>query len=364
MNKVLKELFSVYKYFPVGVMLFKDKKLFFVNDHLRNVLLLASLPSEHIIEIISNLLGLEKPSHHSLHEFLLHNNCFLHRNSIIQIEHKSVDNIDLFILIKISNQTIETIDSTQLLRSLQHENTPVVTPHLINEEWRLLINVLGEQFEKRKFTSIVLYKEIPIKADCRVVNIKEGMIELSIAKRQLIATDIGQEWLLGDKEDKMISGKVESYDLQSGKIWLSNLTLVSKGFHLRNDIRYTIEENGYFITSIKKEKKSLQLHDLSEKGLSVRTDDSTVLLALSALIGKTLNAEVSIDTLHLQIKAIPLHIEATDIPGMMKASFKIAYDSHNETLLHHWTINAQINLIKKVQNFVQMISAQNTDIQE
>lgn len=363
MNKILKELFTVYKYFPVGVMLFKDEKLFFVNDHLRNVLLLASLPNDHIIDIIGNMLGLEEPSHRSLLDFLLHNNFFLYKNSIIQIEHKSVNNIDLFLLIKVSEQTVETIDATKPLRSLRHENT-AVTPLLINEEWRLLTKALGAQFEKREFTSIVLYKEIPIKADCRIVSSKEGMIELSIAKRQLIATEIGQEWLLGDKEDQMISGKVESYDLQRGKIWLSNLTLVSQGFHLRNDIRYTIEENGYFIASLKKEKKSLQLHDLSEKGLSIRTDDPTVLLALSSLIGKTINGEVSSDTLHLKIKAIPLYIEAMDISGMMKVSFKIAYDSHNETLLHNWTINAQIDLIKKVRNFVQMISAQNSDIQE
>ncbi len=80
------------------------------------------------------------------------------------------------------------------------------------------------------------------------------------------------------------------------------------------------------------------------------------------MIGKTLNAEVTVDHLKLTIKAIPLYITAIDTSGTMKVAFKIAYDLHNETLLHTWTNNEQLNLIKKVRNFVQMISAQNTDI--
>ncbi len=263
MNSALKELFNAYKYLPIGVMFFKDEKLFFVNDHLRNVLLLAALPSNHIIEIIGNMLGLEEPSHHSLHDFLLHNDSFLYKNSIIQIEHKSVNEIDLFVFLKISEQTIEMIDALRPLKLLQHEKTTIASP-LINEEWKLLAKALGPQFETRKFPSVVLYKEIPIKADCRIVNFQKKTIELSVAKRQLIATEIGKEWLLGNRQNRMVSGKILSYDLQLGTIRLENLTLISHGFHLRNDIRYIIEKTAYFITSIKKEEKKLKLHDLSE----------------------------------------------------------------------------------------------------
>lgn len=361
MDSALRELFYAYKHLPVGVMLFRNRDLFFVNDHLRNVLLLASLPHNHIIDIIGSMLGLENPSHRSLYDFLFRNDSFFYKNSIIQIEHRAVGNISIFVLIKLSEKAIHTIDTTRSLRVLEKENTDLTSP-LSKPKWKLLTEALGPKFEKRKIPSVVLYKEIPIKADCQIIDTQGDMIELSIAKRQLIATKIGKPWLLGVRDDMMVSGKVARYDLQSGKIWLKHLKLVSEGFHLRNDIRYTIEKNGYFSASIRNEKKTLPLHDLSEKGSSVQTDDPITLQALSSLIGKALHAEVTVGNLNLKIQAIPLYIMPLNSSGKMKAAFKISYDSHNETLLHEWTNNEQLNLIKKVRNFVQMISGQKTDI--
>lgn len=361
MNKALQDIFSIYKYLPVGIMAFKEGKLFFVNDHLRNVLLLASLPTDHIIEIIGSMLGLQKRSHHTLHDFLLHNDHFSYKNSIIQIEHQSINNINIFVLIKLSEHIIQAIDATQSLRLLMKEKTEITSP-LKKAEWKLLTEALGPNFEKRKYPSIVLYKEIPIKADCRIIDTKEGMIELSVAKRQLIATKVGKQWLLGIRQDRMVSGKIASYDLTLGRIWLKNLKLVSDGFHLRNDIRYTIKKNGYFTISIKNEKKTLLLHDLSEKGASVQTDDPTILLSFSSMIGKFLNAEITLESLNLKIQAIPLYVMPLNSSGNMKVAFKISYDSYNETLLHAWTNAEQLNLIRKIHNYVQMISGEKTDI--
>jgi len=363
MNSALRELFYAYKHLPAGVMLFKNRTLFFVNDHLRNVLLLASLPTDHIIEIIGSMLGLENPSHHSLHDFLYHHDYFLYKNSIIQIEHRSFNEINIFVLIKLSEPTLQAIDATLPLRLLDKEKTKITSP-LKKSEWKLLAEALGTKFESKKFPSIVLYKEIPIKADCRIIDTKEGMIELSIAKRQLIATKIGKSWLFGIREDKMVSGKVASYDLQLGRIWLKNLKLVSSGFHQRNDIRYTIENSGYFRTIISSEKKTLILHDVSEKGLSIQTDDAKILLAFSSMIGKPLNAEVTAEDLNIKIQAIPLYLMPLNASGKMKVAFKITYDSHNEALLHEWTNVEQLNLIRTIRNYVQMISGQKTDIPE
>lgn len=363
MDSALRELFYAYKHLPAGVMLFKNRNLFFVNDHLRNVLLLASLPTDHIIEIIGSMLGLENPSHHSLHDFLYHRDYFLYKNSIIQIEHRSANGINVFVLVKLSESAIQAIDATRPLRLLEKEKTNVTSP-LKKAQWKLLTEALGPEFDSRKFPSIVLYKEIPIKADCRIINTKEGMIELSIAKRQLIATNIGKSWLLGIREDMMVSGKVASYDLKLGRIWLKDLKLVSSGFHLRSDIRYTIEDGGYFSTIINSEKKTLLLHDLSEKGLSIQTDDAEILLTYTSMIGKLLHAEVTAENLDIRVKAIPLYVMPLNSAGMMKVAFKIAYDSHNETLLHEWTNNEQLNLIRTIRNYVQMISGQRTDISD
>lgn len=361
MNRALRELFYAYKHLPAGVMLFKNRNLFFVNDHLRTVLLLASLPTDHIIEIIGSMLGLENISHHSLHDFLLHRDYFLYKNSIIQIEHRLVNDINIFLLVKLSEPTIQAIDETRPLRMLEAKKNDTDTP-LKKAEWKLLTEALGPKFENRKFPSTVLYEEIPIKADCIIVGMNEDMIELNIAKRQMIATKIDKEWLFGVNEAKMVSGNVGKYDLQRGKIWLKDLKLVSSGFYQRNDIRYTLYQNGYFSMSIDNDKMSLPMLDLSEKGLSIKTDDPKILLTLSSKIGKFIHAEIMAENLHIIVQAVPLYVMPLDSSGIMKVAFKIAYDSHNETLLHAWTNSAQLNLIKKIRNFVQMISAQKTDI--
>lgn len=364
MENAIKGLFYAYKHLPVGVMLFKKRALFYINDHLQNVLLLSALSKERIIEIIGNRLGIPNPTHNTVHDFLLHNSYFLNQSSIIQIEHRSIsDDITIFVLVKISEPSIEAIkNSNQSFPKLsqeKHEYSP-----LNNSDRTLLANALGTNFEDKKFISIALYKGIPLKAESKIISISNEIIEISIEKNQLIATEIGKEWLIGIKQDVMLAGNVSSYDLKLGRIWLKNLHLVSEGFHLRNNIRYAIEKIGYFKVLINNDKITLPLHDLSEKGVSVQTDDPTVLVTISSKIGKPpLDAEIIIDELNISVEAIPLYIETMDIPGMMKVAFSIAYDSHNEALLHTWMNNEQHSVIKKVRNFVQMVSAQKTDIE-
>jgi len=362
-ENAIKGLFYAYKHLPVGVMLFKKRTLFFINDHLQNVLLLSALSKERIIEIIGNRLGIPNPSHYTVHDFLFNNSYFLNQNSIIQIERRSIsDDITIFVLVKISEQSIEAIkNSSQPLPNLlqkKHESSP-----LNNSEWKLLTNALGTNFEDKKIISIVLYKGIPLKAESKIISISNEMIEISIEKNQLIATETGKEWLLGIKQDLMIAGDLSSYDLKGGRIWLKNLRLVSEGFHLRNNIRYAIEKIGHLNILSKNENTiSLPLYDLSEKGVSVQTDDPTVLVTISSKIGKPLDAQIIVDDLNLSVEAIPLYIETMDIPGMMKVAFSIVYDSHNETLLHNWMNNEQHSVIKKVRHFVQMISGEKPDI--
>jgi hypothetical protein len=361
-ENAIKGLFYAYKHLPVGVMLFKKRNLFFINEHLQNVLLLSTLSKDRIIEIIGNRLGIPNPSHGVVHDFLLHNSYFLNQNNIIQIEHRTIsDDITIFVFVKISQPLIEAIKNSSQPLGIHPQEKHEISSPLKNSEWKLLTNALGTNFENKKFPSVVLYKGVPLKADSKIISISNEMIEISIEKNQLIATEIGKEWLIGIKQDLMIGGDVASYDLKHERIWLKNLRLISEGFHLRNNIRYTIDKIGYFNLLIKNEKITLPLYDLSEKGVSVQTDDPTILVTLSSAIGKALNAEIIIDDLHLSVEAIPLYIETMDIPGMMKVAFSIAYDSHNETLLHNWTNNEQHNLIKKVRNFIQMISGQTTE---
>lgn len=356
MDKLLKELFGVYKSLPVGVMVFKDEKLFFVNDHLRSILLLATLPSDDIIQIIGEMLQLESPSHSTLYDFLFHNDYFLYRDRVIQIERQTLEHFSVFVLIRISEQTIGAIDSIQPIRVLRHDKSIKSIPH-DESEWKFLFKVLGAKFEERKFPSIVLYNEIPIKGNCSVVEIREGEVGLKIDKRQLIAAEFGKHWLFGIKQNNMILGKVSRYDILLSQIWLKNLTLVSQGFHQRSVIRYTTESGSRLTVSVGGKKRSLILRDVSEKGISIQTDDSETLIALSSMIGKTLHGELLIGKLTIEVKAVYLYTIALKTAEEMKVAFSIGYDSESGAMLREWMNTKQLALIKEVRNYVQMISS-------
>lgn len=355
MNDALKELFNAYKHLPVGVMFFKEEKLFFVNDHLRTTLLLANLPSDEIITIIGSMVGLEDPSHLNLNDFLSHNDFFLYRDRIIQIERQSAENVTVYVFTRLSDKVIETVDSTRSLRLLRQPK--VFTGTVTLDEHEILSRALGK-WEEGHFPSVVLYKGIPIKGDCSIFEADNGSIGLNVEKKQLIAAQIGAQWLIGSKKNSMLFGEVYRYDLNSNRVWLGNLTITSEGFHLRNVIRYETEEGDRMIISIAGKKRSLSLLDVSEKGLSIQTDDTAVLVALSAKVGKRLEATLLLEGETIEIDAEWLSTAALGDSSMMKAAFAINYDVHNGNMLRNWLNAQQLRLIKEVRNFVQMIPSQ------
>lgn len=353
MNDALKELFSAYKHLPVGVMFFKEEKLFFINDHLRSILLLANLPSDDVIHIIGSMVGLEESSHALLNRFLSHNDFFLYHDRVIQIERQSAEGVDIFVLIRLSDKAIEAIDATHALRQLCHEKAAVSSSAPKSDEHEILHKTLGE-WETRNFPSIVLYKGIPIKGECRVSEAKEGHIRLTVEKKQLAAAQIGAQWLVGSKRGTMLSGTVFRYDLGRHSVWLENLEIINEGFHARSVIRYGAEENDRMIVSINSKKISFLLRDVSEKGFSVQTDDAASLVVLSAVKGKTLDVELILGGKSVIAKAVWKYTIALDA-SMLKAAFTIGYDLHNGALLREWFNGEQLRLIKEVRNFVQMI---------
>lgn len=355
MNDALKELFNAYKHLPVGVMFFKHKKLFFVNDHIRVVLLLSNLTNEHIVDVIGETLNIENPSDEILFHFFSEHECFTYQDHIVQVEHAySEDEIDIFVAVRISDQTIATVDSTKSLRTLKKVNVSAVT-NVQSDEHLLLRRALG-QWEKVRFASVVLYKGIPIRGESFIVEAANGKICLRVEKKQLIAAHKGVEWLIGARKDAMLIGRLREYDLREETVWLENLQIVSEGFHLRQVIRYECGENDRMNFHYDGRHYALHLHDISEKGVSIETDESAVLVALSSS-AKTFDAELFLDGNRIVVRAVWHYTKALENDSMMKAVFKISYDSKEGGALHDWMNAKQLRIIKEVQNFVRMSPA-------
>jgi hypothetical protein len=352
MTDALKELFNAYKHLPIGVMFFKEEKLFFVNDHLRSVLLLQNLDSDNMIDIIGAMLGLENVTHESLCTFLSSNDFFLYRDQYMQINREHFDGIDVVVILRLSDESINAIDQTRFLRELRHDD--VVIPSVSSEEQHQMLDKAFVDWKNSRFSSMVLYKGIPIKADCTIVHAHAGEIGIRVGRKQLSAAQTGALWLFGNKK-KVLSGEVSHYDLSQSVVWLTNLQIAATGFHMRRVIRYRASEEDQIHFLINGKKYVSPLQEISEKGISIYTEDTALLLALSSSKGETLNAELILSDSKIAVKAVWLYTTGVKSEKKMKAALMISYEAREETLLREWLTDKQLHLIKEIHTFTEMV---------
>ena len=353
LNDTLKELFHAYKNLPVGVIFFREGELFFVNDHLHSILLLENLSSDEIVRIIGGMIGLETPDHASLCLFLSENSYFTYKNRIFQVNHSHSGNLDIFVLVRINDQTIGVIDQTRSVRVLRDEKKAPLTSSAGNE-YDILAKALGKWEEGESFSSQVLYKGIPIKGSCEIEEVQEGFIKIRVEKKQLIAAATGTPWLIGSKKEGMVLGTVSRYDLTSQSVWLENITLSSASFNRRSVIRYSAEEGDQMIVTAEGKKRAFPVHDVSERGVSVIVEDNVSLAAVS--VPKMFRAELILGGKKIEVNAAWLYNIAMEETSGVKAAFTIGYTLHEGTFLREWLNKQQLARIKEVRNFVQMLS--------
>ncbi len=357
MTDALKELLGAYKHLPVGVVFFKERELFFVNDHLRHTLLLGDLPGSDILGIIAGMLGIENASHESLYDYLSQNDFFWYHDRLIQIERQEYDTIAMFVLIRVKDAVIQAIDSTQGLRqSLGEEPEHVSLQGAAASEIEALLQRNIGNYKNVQIPSVVLYKGIPIKGSAAVVGIRDGSIMLKVERKQLAAVQPGVRWLFGFKGHSMLMGTVSHYDLSRDIIVLEDIRSVSKSFHMRNMIRYEANSGDQLSMTLEGKQYRFQIYDVSEKGVSVIVTQPEGVVALEQLGGKSFRASIMLDGqtstayLHMIYKA-----PATGEEKGMKFAFSCEYDAPNATSIHEWLNSRQLRLIKEVRSFVQML---------
>lgn len=351
MTDALKELFNAYKHLPVMVMFFKNGELFFVNDFLRGALSLDNLQSDQIVQILGHMIELEEPSHQALIQYLHDNNSCVYENHIYQIEHNHYDETDVFVLMRISDFTVDLVDKTHSIRILREKKKAAELRPSINEQ-EVLNKALGKWDVGNTYESIVLYKGIPIKGQCEIMGMEQGILKIHVEKKQLIAAYPENEWIIGSKKDMLLLGKVVRYDLNDYGVYLEKLQLISKGFDRRTVIRYATEEKEEMYILLDGKEKVLKIRDLSEKGIALITEDEMLSASLSIL--KTYKASLLLEGKRVEVAAAWQYTVPLD-EKRMKLAFTIEYDQQNGHLLQEWMTAKQLCLIKEIRSFVQMI---------
>lgn len=152
----------------------------------------------------------------------------------------------------------------------------------------------------------------------------------------------------------MLSGRISQYNLNERSVWLENLQIVSEGFYRRSVIRYEADESDRIDISIGGKKFSLRLRRVSEKAISIQTDDTATLVALATIAGRTLDAKLLLSGKIIAVKAVWLYTIGIK-ESLMKVVFTIGYDLYNGTHIRDWLSAEQLRIIKEIQNFVEML---------
>lgn len=361
MKEALKELFNAYKHLPVGMLAFSQKRLFFVNAHLRQILLLGTLPGEEVIGIIGSMLGIENPSNDSLYAFFSGNDFFWYKDRLIQIERHESGELSVFVLVRIKSGVVGAIDSSRSIRIIPEPKTSQLASADSERTHtrQLLKEVLGS-YEESRIHSVVLYKGIPIKADVSIEAVYQNRIAIRVEKKQLVAAQAGVEWIIGLNHDTVLSGRVVQCLMGNNVVVLEGLQKISAGYHQRSVIRYCVTDpSDVMMIWLKGKEYRFRLRDVSEEGISISVE-STQAEALEILSGmrhKAVNAQLVLEQKVVPAAVSPLYEVPLEGGTEVKVAFSMQYDSRNDELLHAWLNARQIMLIKEVRNFIQMVSA-------
>ena len=205
-NQTIKELFRVYSHLPLGLLVFKEKELFFINQRLRETVMLGSMDNANAIKVICSTLGIESTQDELL-SFLSSNEFFHHKEKHIQISSNSVDNFDIFVFTRVSELLLEDLNVNQEIAFIPISSDDSITNSSNTKEHAKLL----KYFDKKRNSTIIthsIYKGVPLIANSRILRVYKNTLVLKLEDKQMIAAAKNMPWILKISSDINIKGTV------------------------------------------------------------------------------------------------------------------------------------------------------------
>jgi hypothetical protein len=350
-KNIIQELLRVYSHLPLGLLLFKNKKLFFINQHLREVIVLGTIDNENAVKIICSTLGIES-NEKELYTFLSEKKFFQYKQKYIQISSKKVSEFDIFVFTRIDENLLEHLNKTPEVDFIPIKINDVLSNLQSPKEHLKLL----EYFDKKRNSSITthaIYKGLPLISKSRILRAHDNALVIKLEDKQLIAAVKDTPWMLKASLDINIKGTVVHFDKEKKYLFLKNLHRVKQDYNERLSIRYQPEEAVNATLSIESHIFSLALIDINEHAFKVVTDNKVIVDEIENYSG-VIQTQIVLDkkTIHLKSKAV---MKARVFNG--KASIILDYtsDKENLLLLQEWRNNRQLEIIKEVHSFSQSL---------
>ncbi|EQB39468.1 hypothetical protein M947_05600 [Sulfurimonas hongkongensis] len=346
---ILKEFLKLYNQLPCGIMIFKNDDLYFINNHLREILTLQNLDVENSLDVIASLLHLP-PSSEELLAFFSNKSFFSYKEKYIQISHKKYEEYEILVFVKLDTSVLEDIfinfkEASKITMKEIEDSISELNEE--NQDSKIL-----EYFDKKrnvKVIGIVLYKGVPLISENIVLRTYRNLLVVKIEDKQIISSTIGTTWIIKTKDGVVFQAAIKKVNNDKKLIFLSNPKIIKDGYHKRQRIRYELNHEQTIEIYLHKIKTTLDIVDISENSLKVLIDNASV---LKDLIEKkdTIEATMKIKDKTINLTCTFLK-EGKIYDQKVEIIFLFTLNDSSKVVLNKWLNEQQIKVINKIRMF-------------
>jgi hypothetical protein len=323
------EDFSLFDTLPTGVIVFRNKKVEFINQHILDVLSIGYFSKKNAIELIIKIVDVKDEE--TLFHFFNNRDHFDIHTKRIQIEHSRYEDYDIFAFMRI-NQSIAT-------KIIFDDNSHINKKTDIDEKVAQLFKLNHIQ----KVKVLTLYKGVPLKNYGKIVRINMDSIEVIVEPKHRISLHERDDILLlvnTKKGESVLHGHVIKSD--NNLFTIKNFYLSKHDVHLRDGLRVKFSTS----TIVKASSREFEVYDISMKGISIKISSVEEEDFLKRISSVKLYLEE--DELHLNLKYLKTVSENDSI---LKIIFLISLNSEDSLKLNQFIVKRQNEILREIHEY-------------
>lgn len=321
--------FAMYDYLPNAVLVFRSLRIEYINSHLLEILNISFLDKATRVEVLLKTLGFDKEE--TLVEYFMQREYFLHKNKIIQIEHRRHGKVDIFSFMLLIPSLLKNELEQKLLQP-----PPSVTDEKIAKLFKLK--------DIKKVKILTFFKGLPLKNLAKIVRIGKEFIELEVDRKHTISLQQSDEiFLITDerKGAKVLHGHVT--DHENTRFTVTNFSIMDIDKHLRQEIRLKVDRG----VSVLAQSREFSVYDLSEKGISLHVKSEEDVAFLEQV--KHLSLMLEQEKVDLNVRFFkPVYQEGK----VLKVVFKTSMTDKSFASIKHYLTAKQTEYIREIHAFI------------
>jgi len=320
--------FKLFDILPSGVIIFKDKKVQYINQHLLDVLSIGNFSIKNSVNIIVKILNVENEE--ELFLFFNNKEYFRTQNKVIQIDSSHHDDYCIFSFMHV-NETIVT------------ESLPIQTQGSDNTDIDEEITKHFKLNNIKNVTALTFYKGIPLKNTAKIIRINNDSIEMIVDSKHNISLQERDDILLitnTKKGSAALHGHIINGSNNTFKI--NNFYVSKDDMHLRKGVRVKPDRN----IIINVDKKEFKVYDISTKGVSIHIDNEEE----EELLKSISSTKVLLDDKEVELSVKYLKT-ISDNDTVLKVIFTLNTIGDDSSILNQYIVDKQNEILREIHQY-------------